>query len=90
VPEQVAAAFQRFRNGRSSSRIVFHMSIDVYLDFGGGVGGANNDSASMDKAVISKLSNTCENILSQKVNTDISIVASDDSVFECHKCFLSG
>jgi len=87
VPQNVADSFLEFRNGMNLA--ILNISMDVYLDFGAS-GDVRNSVVSLERDTESELSKTCENILSQKLNTDVSIVASDGSVFECHKCFLSG
>jgi len=79
VPKYVARTYQPFQHGANPTGLVFHMSIDIFLEFGDdGV----QDLISMYKDAFSKLSNTCENILRHKVNTDMSIVASNNVVFE--------
>ncbi|CAL8130887.1 unnamed protein product [Orchesella dallaii] len=58
------------------------VSLDLVIASGGIV-------ADDPTAIFGKLSNTCESILSRKVNTDLNIIASNGAILECHKCFLS-
>ncbi|CAL8130885.1 unnamed protein product [Orchesella dallaii] len=82
VPSEVANIWGYCR----SSAIVLNVTVNLDLQIANGGSLANEGDPA---AIYGKLSNTCENILSRKVNTDLNIIASNGAILECHKCFLS-
>ncbi|CAL8130883.1 unnamed protein product [Orchesella dallaii] len=82
VPSEVANIWNYCR----TSAMVFNVTVSLDLEIANGGSLADEGNPT---AIYGKLSNTCENILSRKVNTDLNIIASNGAILECHKCFLS-
>ncbi|ODM88776.1 BTB/POZ domain-containing protein [Orchesella cincta] len=88
LPTQLIYIRNRLASQHCDYALNITVSLNVTCEDAGEVDGVYSLKTE-DNDVFGKLSSTCENILSRKVNADLTIIASNRAALKCHKCFLS-